>query len=616
MGSIVRFTLYFVLLLALSACESTADKPGDAKGEVSAGQPEEQAKKLLASAENANPQQQYSLMLQAAEILARAGETPWARSILNNLPPTGAPEQTQLLPLQIRKRLVESHIRAADGNYPLAYDYLNDEFVNDALSGVPLELAQSVLRLKAQLLFDMGYYSTSVEQRVRLGDILSSGSEESQENEELIWQTLMEIPADELQRLSERAENRELNGWYMLANLIKNNQTNLREQIAELDNWVDQWPDHPASLNLPADLQLLRQLLEEKASQVALLLPFSGRLGAAGSAIRDGFMAAFYTASQHESAVPLIRFYDTANADVNTLYDRAIEDGAELVIGPLSKDSILELSLRPAMPVPTLALNTIDNPLATVPNLYQFGLGVEDEASLAADKAWREGHRRALVIAPNNTWGDRSVAAFVMQWQALGGELTHHYRFEDTNDYVKVIRHALQLDDSHARARQIRSLVGHVEFEPRRRQDIDMIFLAANAAQARQVKPTLAFHYAGDIPVYATSQIYTGTPNPKLDQDMNGIRFSTLPWLFNNHLPEKQNITKHTDNNPNLQPLYAMGVDSFHLYPRLRQLEKVTKSHFYGQTGRLNLNENQQFSRQQVWAEFKKGRAKRLSDSQ
>lgn len=616
MGSIVRFTLYLsCLLYALTACENTSVKPHGPTDAITSEQPEQQAKELLARAEKAGAVERYDLMLQAAEILARSGDTPWARSILNELPASATPGLGDTLTLQIRRRLVESHIKAADGNYPLAYDYLNDEFVNDSLDGIPLETAQSILRLKAQLLFDMGYYSTSVEQRVKLGDILTSGSADSQENEELIWQTLMEIPLDELQKLSEQADSRELKGWYLLATLIQDNQTNLREQLAQLDGWIAQWPDHPASLNLPADLRLLRQLLEEKAQQIALLLPLSGKLGNAGVAIRDGFMAAFYATAEGEPDMPVLRFYDTNNNDVNNLYDQAVAEGAELVIGPLSKDSILELSLRLSMPVPTLALNVIDNPLSAVPNLYQFGLGVEDEARVAAERAWRDGHRRALIIAPNSTWGDRSVDSFVMRWQALGGELARDYRFEDNNDYVKVIQHALQLDSSHVRSREIRGLVGHIEFEPRRRQDIDMIFLAAQAAQARQVKPTLAFHYAADIPVYATSQVYTGAPNPKLDQDMNGIRFSTLPWLFNKNLEEKQSITRHTENNASLQPLYAMGVDSFHLYPRLRQLETIKKSHFYGQTGKLNLNEDKQFVRQQVWAEFEKGRAKRLSDA-
>ncbi len=601
-------------VIVLTGCNSTPVKPVVKSEEQLQQEAQDQVKDLLERANTAEANQKLELLLDAAEILVQLGDTPWARSIINNLPVNANSEAPNYLKLQVKKRLIQSYIAAADGYYPLAYDRLNSDFIDDALPAMPANLAKDVYRLRAQLLFDMEFYAASTEQRVLLSNLQTSGDQASRENEALIWQTLMEIPLDELQRHVETAQDRELKGWYQLATLSKNNQTNLRQQLHQLDAWVAEWPDHPASLSLPADLQLLRQLLEEQPTRIAFLLPLTGKLGGAGNAIRDGFLAAYFERQQIEPQMPELRFYDTDNADINTLYDQAITDGNQLVIGPLSKDSILELSLRPSMPVPTLALNAIDNPLSSIENLYQFSLGVEDEARIAATKAFRDGHRRALIIAPNSPWGDRSVDAFIEQWRLLGGELTSDYRFEDTNDYVKVIQSALKLDESYQRAREVRSVVGHIEFEPRRRQDIDMIFLAAQAQQARQVKPTLAFHYAGDIPVYGTSQVYSGEENRKLDQDMNGMKFSTIPWIFNNQLPEKIAIQKYTDNYANFQPLYALGVDCFHLYPRLKQLEKVKQAHFYGQTGKLNLNENRQFVRQQVWAEFRGGLAKPLQE--
>lgn len=616
MGLTTRLLLRTLsVLILLTGCETTPEKPAAVNEEQQQQLAMDRVKQLLDSAAKTDTDQKLALMLDAAEILAQLGDTPWARSIINNLPANANSDAPRALELQVKKRLIKSYIAAADGYYPLAYDHLNSDFVDDAIGALPIALAQSIYRLRAQLLFDMGFYAASVEQRVRLGDILTSGAQESQENDALVWQTLMEIPPDELQKHTATVQDRELLGWYQLAALSKNNQTNLRQQMLKLDAWVTEWPEHPASLSLPADLQLLRQLLAEQPRQIAILLPFSGKFGSAGNAIRDGFLAAYFERQKTETDLPTMRFYNTDNTDINALYDQVVLDGAEMVIGPLNKDNIIELSLRETMPVPTLALNTIDNPLASVPGLYQFGLGVEDEARLAAEKAWRDGHRRALIIAPNNTWGDRGTEAFIEQWRLLGGDLTNDYRFEDTNDYVKIIQRALQLDASNQRAREVRSLVGHIEFEPRRRRDVDMIFLAALASQARQVKPTLAFHYAGDIPVYGTSQVYSGQENRKLDQDMEGVKFSTLPWTFHSDLAEKQAIAKHTDNNPNFQPLYALGVDCFHLYPRLKQLESVRQAHFYGQTGKLSLNESKQFVRQQIWAEFRRGRAQRLVEA-
>lgn len=614
MGIHARVLVLTLLAVLLAACQGNKVKPDQQPEKLSQEQAAEQVNDLLDRADKAEPTEKYALMLNAADILARSGDTAWARSIINNLPPNANPLPTQADELAARRALINSYIAAADGFYPLAYDGLNGPELLLSLPRIPTELARAIYRLRAQLLFDMEFYAASLAERIQLGNLLVSGSDDSLQNDDLIWQTLMEIPLDELKKHVDTITEREQQGWFQLAVLSKDNQTNLREQLQQLDQWVLNWPEHPASLALPADLQLLRQLLEEQPQQVAILLPFSGKLSGAGIALRDGFMAAYYEMRRTDTHTPTLRFYNTADIDINALYDQAVLDGAQMIIGPLSKDSILELSLRPEMPVPTLALNTIDNPNGAIPNLYQFGLGVEDEAQLAAQKAWRDGHRRALIIAPNSVWGDRSVDSFAQQWRQLGGDLIKDYRFEDTNDFSKTIKQALLLDESNERAKEIRAIVGTIEFEPRRRQDLDMIFLAAQASQARQVVPTLAFHYAGDVPVYGTSHVYSGQVNKKLDQDMNGVRFSTLPWMFNNTANEKGALQHYGDNNASLQPLYALGVDCYHLYPRLKQLETVTNAHFYGQTGKLSLDEQNQIRRQQIWAEFRGGRARRLAD--
>lgn len=618
MGFLTRTTLALMACLALAACQTSQQRETEAGVTTMASNAFARAENLVAQANDATGQEKLLLMLEAAELLAEAGDAAWARSLIHNLPTNVAIEPALAEEVNARESLVKSLIAAADGYYPLAYENINGPELLTLLPRLPAQLTQKIRRKRAEYLFDLEYYSASINERIVLAELFGDEQEQEQERAEnfnLIWQTLMEIPLPQLGKLAAASENRVQQGWYELARLSKNNQTNLREQVEQVDQWVRQWPEHPASFELPADLRLLRLLYEDKPQQIALLMPRSGSLGGAASAVRDGFMAAFYQMRMTESEVPRLRFYDTSEGDINDLYDRAVAEGAELVIGPLSKERITDLALRPQMPVPTLALNSIDNPIGTVENLYQFGLAVEDEARLAANKAWHDGHRRALLIAPNTPWGDRSVAAFAQVWQELGGELAQDYRFEDTNDYSKVIKRALQLDLSESRARDIRNVVGAVEFEPRRRQDIDVIFLAAQANQARQVKPTLAFHYADDIPVYGTSHIYSGTPEPKLDQDMNGVRFSTLPWFFNKNLPERQALKKHADTSPNLQPLYALGVDAFHLYPRLKQLQEVEQARFYGQTGRLSLNRENQIQRHQVWAEFKNGRARPLAET-
>ncbi len=70
----------------------------------------------------------------------------------------------------------------------------------------------------------------------------------------------------------------------------------------------------------------------EVAPHVALLLPVSGRTASASGAVRDGFLAAYYQAPAAER--PRLRVYDTGGESVNAALSRAIQQGADLIVGP------------------------------------------------------------------------------------------------------------------------------------------------------------------------------------------------------------------------------------------------------------------------------------------
>ncbi|MCR3843466.1 penicillin-binding protein activator, partial [Pseudomonas aeruginosa] len=134
--------------------------------------------------------------------------------------------------------------------------------------------------------------------------------------------------------------------------------------------------------------------------------------------------------------------------------------------------------------------------------------------------------------------------------------------------------------------------------------------------QARQIKPTLAFQYAGDLPVYATSHLYTGTNNPTQDQDLNGIRFCETPWLLNPSDPTRQQVAAQWPQaNGSMGRLYAMGVDAYRLAPRLPELKAVPSLQIDGLTGTLSLNPTQRIERQLQWAEFRNGQVQPLGTS-
>src|SRR5690606_4978343 len=105
--------------------------------------------------------------------------------------------------------------------------------------------------------------------------------------------------------------------------------------------------------------------------------------------------------------LPEVRQYDT-NEDIIQAYQQAVAEGAELVIGPVEKEKVTELSLMPSLPVPILSLNYPDSAPIEPKGFYQFGLALEDEARQVARQAYSEGHRQAMVIIPEQEWSERS----------------------------------------------------------------------------------------------------------------------------------------------------------------------------------------------------------------
>lgn len=287
------------------------------------------------------------------------------------------------------------------------------------------------------------------------------------------------------------------------------------------------------------------------------------------------------------------------------------------MVGPLEKPLVKQLSDREQLPITTLALNYSDAGQEGPAQLFQFGLAAEDEAREVARRAWNDGMRRAVALVPRGDWGDRVLDAFRQSWQAQGGTLIAAEHVDQPVELARQIADLFQLRESEARARRLQNTLGtSLDAQPARRQDVDFIFLAATPQQAQQIKPTLAFQYAGDVPIYATSHLFTGTHSQAQYQDLEGIRFCETPWLLDTHAPLRQEVSNQWPQaGGSLGRLYAMGVDAYRLAPRLAQLKALPESRIDGLSGSLSLNAKQRIERQLPWAEFRGGQVQRLPDS-
>ncbi|MDQ2075075.1 penicillin-binding protein activator [Marinimicrobium sp. ABcell2] len=605
-----------LMALALASCGSTPTQSTftDDPVTLSAEQIEARVRELVDSARASSGPERDDYLLRAAELLVQQQENDWARNLLTSI------DARQLEDAAfIKHSQLLAQVALQDSSYLLAESILTNPRLEQQWYDLSPEQEVALRGMRAVLFERRGEIPSAINERIQLGSLLTT-EEDELHNREAIWHSLMTLPRNELEGLARQESNYTLRGWYSLAALSKNNQTNLERQQQRVEEWQSDWPQHPANRNLPQDLQLLRQLVEQAPSQIALLLPQQGNLAQAGDAVRDGFMAAYYHALSEQSRVPQIRQYDSAgDIDILTLYEQAVAEGAEFIIGPLDRDKVQTLSEQEELPVPILTLNYTEssNPylagLESPAGFYQFGLAAEDEARQVARRAYLDGHRYALVITPDRNWSERSALAFTDEWLALGGHVVNISQFINSG-YSRIIQEALLIDQSQARRQELVRLFGaQVEFEPRRRQDLDMIFLIANPEQGRQIKPTLAFHYAGQVPVYSTSHIYSGEEDRASDGDLNGVRFNTMPWLFDQDSPEKQAIVEHVRAPAIYSRMHALGVDAYHLHPRLPQLAQVTQARLYGATGALQMLPGGRIEREQVWVEFSRGTVQPLA---
>ncbi|MEW8044187.1 MAG: penicillin-binding protein activator [Candidatus Sedimenticola endophacoides] len=401
-------------------------------------------------------------------------------------------------------------------------------------------------------------------------------------------------------------------GWMELALIIKSNAHRPEAIQPLLGAWRERFPSHPA---LPALLDGYFEKLKAqyiRPAHLALMLPMHGPYAKAARAVRDGFMAAYY--QDDPGNRPRLHFYDNSNeADTWSLYRQAVDSGADMIIGPLDKASVAQMARAGELEIPVLALNQVPPEVTPPRDLYQFGLSPEDEARQVAEKAWLDGHTRALALTPQGDWGERIYSAFTNRWERLGGLLAEHQGYNPAeHDFKQPIRSLLNIDESYARRRELEQILGaRIEFEPRRRADSDFIFLAAQVDKARQIRPQLQLHHAADLPVYTTSHIYSGTESLREDQDLEGLMFPDIPWLLVAEAGDplsRQNIGEALpDSRTAYRRLYAMGIDSYRLLPHLARLQTSPEEMLDAKTGNLYLDEINQLHRQLVWAQMRGG---------
>ena len=347
---------------------------------------------------------------------------------------------------------------------------------------------------------------------------------------------------------------------------------------------------------------------------IGILLPDSGPAANAAQAIRQGIIAAHFNARSNVR----LQFYDVQtgnNPDSNNVisqYDKAVADGANIVIGPLDKTSVELLAAHDALTIPVLALNRINEDIEQN-NFFQFALAPEDDARNQAEYANKMGYKRAIVLSPRNDWGDRVAEAFTNEWRNSGGQLVTRAKYNETeNDYSHILTPILGVDSSVQRYQNLRRTLGKpLEFEPRRRQDVDFLFMVGRPLKARQLLTQLRFHRSGKLPILATSHAYGGEANAQQDIDLNGLIFTDIPWMFTEQSQQDPAYAavrrQATGDIGSFVRLAALGVDAYRMIPFLTAMSGSEDEKYNGATGILTINEQGQIERTMSFATIRNG---------
>jgi outer membrane PBP1 activator LpoA protein len=468
----------------------------------------------------------------------------------------------------------------------------------------PAPLAAELLRLRAQAEFAAGRVLDGLRTTEARVQLLGTADERRAARAPLVDALLASpdaaVPADATP--SERA-------WFELGQVLGATDAAPDALARRAADWRSRHPNHPGGDFLPAAAPgttpgVGLAIASGPADSIALLLPLSGRMQAAGRAVRDGFLAAALADAPDRR--PKIEFIDTAEIGAAAAYARALDAGADAVAGPLLKEDLAALVAAHTLPVPTLALNSLpmDSP---PPFLFQFALDPEHEARAAARRIARDGRVHGIALFPRNAWGERVHAAFTDEARAAGLELTSVQFYDPAaRDFGGPLRAALGRfggagDRGPKGAPVRRDGVAEAAAGPQ------FAFMAASAASTRALLPQLRYQMAYELPVYATSDAIE--PSARAAPDLNGLTFPEMPWILHGGLGAQElwdvlQAGRSAAVRGRLR-LYAFGFDAYGL---LRGLNSAARGFgTTGLSGRLAIAPDGRVQRDLEWAQIEGG---------
>ncbi len=536
------------------------------------GQADAAAKAYLDIAKGATPPAREQLQLKAARAFLAAGDTRQAQQTVGEV-------SRPALTIGQRERLLLIEADLA----------LLDRRPKDAIARLRAMQVQTLPKdLKIQRLGTLAAAQRLANDPVASAESLSAldrllDNEDARLlNQVSLITTLSALSSEELRTLA-RGGSGTLKGWAEIALLA-------HDAGADPATFLTRYrQEHSKRLGHPAHPRLAEAYVEilsggyASGDSVTVMLPRGGRFAGAATSVKEGIEVA--SRADNSGNRPALDFIDSGQtARARALYAKAVEAGADYVIGPLEKESVDSLAAGPALAVPTLALNQTTRDSQPAANLFQFSLSPENEAAEVANKAAAMGLKRAAVLYPEGPWGARLAGAFRNQWRRLGGTLEAEAVYNPTARTFEKTPTTL-LGDSQA----------------------DVLFLVATNELAHKLYPQIRLSRSS-VTVMSTSHVYSGVFDPARDRVLAGLYFVDIPWMLNSRAEGALSRRRLSGSsfevaNP-LARLYAMGIDAYRIAPRLPALAKSPGAFYPGQTGGLSVDSLGRIQRQLALGRF------------
>lgn len=627
--------------LILAACSGRAPQtppPTNIQDEASAN-----SDYYLQQLQQSSDDNKADWQLLAIRALLREGKLPQAAEQLGTLPANMSGTQRQ------EQQLLTAELLVAQKNNPAATDILGK------LDATQLSANQQVRFYQAQIAANQGKATLPLIRAFIAQEPLLK-DKAHQDNIDGTWQGLAQLTPQELNNIIINADENVLQGWLDLLHVYQDNKQDPDLLKAGIKDWQNRYPQNPAAKNLPTALTQVSNFSQASTAKMALLLPLSGSAQVFADAIQQGFTAAqnglpvntpapvtpdaTATTPTDATATPVtdiatpapvanpvatsnaqVKIYDTTTQPVAALLAQAQQDGATLVVGPLLKAEVEQLSTPPS----TLNILALNQPEVSTnsQNICYFALSPEDEARDAAHHLWSQEKRMPLLLTPRGAFGDRVAKAFAEEWQKQGGQTVLQQNFGSTAELKQTINSGAGIrlagqPVSVSSAPASVTIAGLTIPAPpvdapvvstSAGGNIDAVYIIATPAELTLIKPMIdmATSTRSKPALFASSRSYQAGAGPDYRLEMEGIQFSDIPLMAGANPALMQQAAAKFANDYSLVRLYAMGIDAWTLSNHFAEMRQIPGFQVSGTTGDLTASADCVITRKLPWLQYRQG---------